>query len=338
MAILGNPVSKKQLKMGVSTQNIETDIFSDFEKDLIAGLSATNKSIPSKYLYDNKGDRLFRKIMKLPEYYLSKAETEILRNNKEKLFTLCCSREPFKLIDLGVGDASKTAILIRYFYTQKVHFEFIPIDISKNILDIARKKIKTAFPKIKVTPINADYFTALSTLLDYSEKKLLLFLGSNLGNFKKEEAITFLRNINTRLRKGDMLLLGLDLKKDPEKIQKAYSDSKGITQAFNLNLLKRINTELHANFKIKNFSHYCMYNPFTGEEKSFLISKIHQAVSIEKIQKSFTFEQWEAIQTECSNKYDHQSIASLADSSNFSIIETFFDRKNYFTDVLLEKI
>jgi dimethylhistidine N-methyltransferase len=276
--------------------------------------------------------------MNLSEYYLTDAENEILNTYKDELLDLCCGDRPFKLIDLGVGDGTKTEILIRSFYRKKLDFEFIPVDISDNTLNIVSEKIEKGYPDIKMQPLNMEYDQALKELLEVPEKKLVLFLGSNLGNFERDEALTFLKGINRNLHEGDLFLIGMDLKKDPSRILNAYSDTEGITKQFNLNLLKRINEELGGNINLDNFKHYCTYDPVTGEVKSYLISKVKQSFYLEKTDSEFLLEAWEPIQTECSNKYDFETISYFAENSGFSIVKSFFDKKNQFTDSLWKKI
>lgn len=321
-------------------ETIDENIFlksDSFAKDILKGLSSIPKKIPSKYFYDDIGDELFRQIMKLPEYYPTRAEAEILETYKEEVLRICCDDEPFKLIDLGAGDGSKTEILIRYFTKKDLEFEYIPIDISQNALNNLSDSLKFKYPKLKMRPIQGDYSKVLNDLSLLPEKKLVLFLGSNLGNCDYRDASCFLRRVYDGLNKNDLLLLGLDLKKNPETIVRAYSDSQGITSRFNFNLLDRINKELGGDFDPKNFRHFVNYNPETGEVKSYLISKKPQKVYIQALDKSFHFNAWEPIHTENSNKFDFPQITSLAEESGFTISKSFFDSNNYFTDTLWKR-
>jgi L-histidine Nalpha-methyltransferase len=323
-------------------ENLAESIFKDqsldvFAQDIVKGFSSIPKRIPSKYLYDAKGDDLFRQIMELPEYYLTRCETSILEIYKEEILRICCDNEPFKLVDLGAGDGTKTEILIRYFLKSKISFEYIAIDISQHALETLLTRIRTKYPEINARGINAEYSEALQQLIHSPEKKLLLFLGSTLGNFDNRDAVSFLHKVRENLNFGDLLLLGLDLKKDPDIIKNAYSDARGVTAEFNFNLLRRINTELGGNINIRDFIHNASYNPVTGEVYSFLISKKKQKIEFKNIDKAFTLEKWETIQTECSNKYDIESITRLADESGWSIKKSFFDSKAYFTDSLWRK-
>jgi L-histidine Nalpha-methyltransferase len=165
-------------------------------------------------------------------------------------------------------------------------------------------------------------------------KKVILFLGSNIGNFQRKEAVTFLHKLQKSLNKGDLLLIGFDLKKDPRIILHAYDDNKGITAAFNYNLLIRMNDELDADFILPQYSHAPSYCPLTGELRSFIISKCRQSVKIGKLHKTFHFDEWEAILTEYSNKYDLAGIESMAKDAGFEVIGNYFDKRRFFADSL----
>lgn len=322
--------------MMLSTKDQQNQIES-FAQEVLKGLSSNPKRIPSRYLYDATGDALFCQIMNLPEYYPAKCESEILDTFKEEIVRICCENKPFKLVDLGAGDASKTEILIRYFLKNQLDFEYIPIDISENALNLLRTNLRFKYPGINIRGIQGDYNQILPKLKEVKEQKLVLFLGSNLGNCDHRDSYWFLKKIYENLHRNDYLLLGLDLKKDPETIIRAYSDTQGITSRFNFNLLDRMNRELGANFRTDLFRHYVNYDPVNGEVKSFLISRVTQSVYIEKLDKTFRFEQWEPMHTECSNKYDYSLITNLARESEFTIVKSFFDGNNYFTDTLWRK-
>ncbi len=311
--------------------------YGSFARDVLKGLSSNPKRVPSKYLYDAAGDALYCEIMHLPEYYPGRCESEILDTFKEEIARICCENEPFKLIDMGAGDASKTEILIRYFIKNNLDFEYIPIDISPNALDFLYSNFLFKYPEMRIHPMQGDYNQILSRLMDIKERKLVLFLGSNLGNCDYRDSIWFLKKIQDNLKKGDYLLLGLDLKKDPATIIRAYSDTQGVTSRFNFNLLKRMNRELGADFNTSLFRHYVNYDPVNGEVKSFLVSRVTQYVRFSGLDKTFRFEQWEPLHTECSNKYDYGMITTLARESGFSIVKSFFDGNNYFTDTLWKK-
>jgi len=307
-----------------------------FAEDVREGLSSEPKYLLSKYFYDKRGDELFQKIMGLDEYYLTNSEYEIFDQHKERIRLLFSEdNRTIDLIEFGAGDGYKTKVLLRYFLDEKVDFKYIPIDISSNILKDLVADLNQNFTSLKIQPICDDYFHALEELNKVdANKKIILFLGSNIGNFKGDNAIPFLKHLGADMTSQDRLLIGFDLKKDPEVIMDAYSDSKGITSEFNYNLLKRINNELEANFNIENFSHFPTYDPVTGEMKSYLISRIKQTVNILKLNQTFNFEAWEPIFMEISQKYSMKDIEHLALHSGFKVSENFFDTKNYFVNSL----
>lgn len=308
-----------------------------FADDVKAGLSAPLKSIPYIYFYDERGSWLFQQIMQLPEYYLTACEVCILDTYKEQMLKhFSAKNKNFNLIDLGAGDASKTKCLLEYYVEQKTNFKYTPVDLSTSILSALSESLDAAYPNLKHKAINADYWDAMEQLREQKERKIVLFLGANIGNFTYDESVNFLTTLKSYLSPGDMVLIGFDLKKRPEIIHKAYLDSKGITAAFNLNLLHRINQELGGNFKPNYFRFYPYYNPQTGELRSHLVSQKEQTVQIEALNMEVHFDQWESIHTEISKKHTIKEIEELAASTGFSIKEHFIDSKAYFVDTLLE--
>ncbi len=212
-----------------------------FLKDVKSGLTSSPKSLSSKYFYDQAGDKLFQQIMALDEYYLTDCEYEIFTSHRASLLDCFESEcELFHLVEFGAGDALKTKVLLKYFLDQNVAFEYNPIDISANVLEKLAKDLKHNLPQLSVQPMNHEYFNAVEEMSNKSTcKKVILFLGSNIGNFSEKEADVFFGRLAEVLQPGDQLLTGFDLKKDPEVILAAYNDSKGVTREFNLNLLRR---------------------------------------------------------------------------------------------------
>lgn len=313
---------------------------STFAQDVSAGLSATPKRLSSKYFYDKKGDALFQAIMKMPEYYLTRSEFEILDMHKEALQQLFMnSSGRFNLIEFGAGDGFKTKILLKHFTAAGVDFKYVPIDISPNVLQILTQDLRQNIPDLQVEGICNDYFKALNQLRQNTDRRnVVLFLGSNIGNFAENEALDFLNKLARELNPHDLILIGFDLKKDPEQILAAYNDRAGITRAFNMNLLGRINQELEGNFDLDQWEHYPMYDPASGEARSYLVSRKQQQVRIGSLDKSFEFSAWEPIHVEISRKYDLSTIERYAAASGFKVARNFFDCRHYFTDSLWEKI
>lgn len=306
-----------------------------FAEEVRIGLRGKLKSLPSKYFYDETGDNLFQQIMKMPEYYLTPCEFEILTNQKKQILDLFVKNEPFDLIELGAGDGHKTRILIEHLLLQGVDFKYIPVDISANVLDILAQRLKTEFPNLQIESQEEEYFQALQNISSYSSRpKMVLFLGSNIGNFNYEEMLEFFQQISNSLNPGDALLVGYDLKKDPQIILNAYNDAAGITRNFNLNILTRINRELGGDFILDNFTHFPIYDPVLGAAKSYLVSKKKQVVTIDALEESFLFERSEPIYTEISQKYDNLHMDSLAHQFGFKVVKHFTDSKCYFVDAL----
>lgn len=309
---------------------------SQFAEDVFAGLSAAPKSLSSKYFYDDEGSRLFMEIMKLPEYYLTRCELEIFSEQAHEIYKAFSSgTDGFDLIELGAGDGTKTAVLIEHFLRRNAGFSYSPIDISREACDALSAKFNARFPDLRINPLHGDYFQILKSLKNgHGRRKILLFLGSNIGNFKHDQAVDFFSQLRAVMNDNDLLFIGFDLQKDPHVIVRAYDDDKGITAAFNLNLLKRINRELGANFDLDRFSHYAVYRPVECAARSFLISRERQSVYIDALNRTFEFEQWEAIFMEISQKYSLPMINGLANEGGFEISQNFFDRKNYYCDSL----
>ncbi|MCA1625414.1 MAG: L-histidine N(alpha)-methyltransferase [Acidobacteria bacterium] len=313
---------------------------SGFAADVLKGLSAEPKFLSSKYFYDDEGSRLFQEIMKLPEYYLTRAEFEIFAEQTPKILeAFNAENSPFDLIELGAGDGTKTAVLIDYFLQRATNFTYSPIDISQEAVDALSEKFNAEFPHLLMKPKTGDYFRILETLKTESQRrKILLFLGSNIGNFNQEQAEEFFRNLRTVMNENDLLLVGFDLQKDPRVILLAYDDSQGVTAAFNLNLLARINRELGANFNLENFSHYATYRPTECAARSFLISRKTQTVRVEALNQSFDFKAWEPIFMEISQKYSLEMINEFAEASGFQVVQNFFDSRQYYADSLWKPV
>lgn len=319
-----------------SMNSSPTTELSQFASDVLAGLSAAPKHLSSKYFYDDEGSRLFQEIMKLPEYYLTRSELEIFQTQYDEIFrSFVNGSDALDLIELGAGDGSKTAVLVSHFLDRGADITYSPIDISQEALDVLSKKFTREFPKLKMETRKGDYFKILESLKNGGgRRKVLLFLGSNIGNFTREQSVDFFRSLRSVMNDDDLLFVGFDLQKDPHVIVRAYDDSAGVTAEFNLNLLRRINRELGADFDLNKWSHYAIYRPVECAARSFLISREKQSVFINALNRSFEFEQWEAVFMEISQKYSLRLIEELALESGFEIKRNFFDSKNYYCDSL----
>ncbi|MCK7589039.1 L-histidine N(alpha)-methyltransferase [Subsaxibacter sp. CAU 1640] len=308
-----------------------------FANDIIQGLTSKEKHLPSKYFYDDNGSHIFQEIMKMPEYYLTDSEFEILSLQANQIHEALKFSEPFNIIELGAGDGFKTYKLLEYLQKNQINCHYVPIDISQEAMDILTKSLNDRLPNLVVKPEVGDYFEILKQDRFSNVPNLLLFLGSNIGNYLEDDAFELLRLFNQNMKKGDKLLIGIDLKKNPLVVRKAYFDAGGITKRFNLNLLIRINREFDADFKIDDFDFYCQYDAISGEVKSFLVSLKKQEVHLKKLDRVITFDQNELIWTELSKKYSIEEIEELATKTGFYVNKHFLDCKHYFTDSLWEK-
>lgn len=318
-----------QLDIDSQIQNINT---TTFRSDVLEGLAALPKKLSSKYFYNKAGDRLFQQIMAMPEYYLTDCELDIFKNKTELLATaISNSNKAFDLIELGAGDAMKSTFLLKYLVENGKDFAYMPIDISGNILSVLNEKLSLQLPSLEVNLLEGDYFDMLNKATAIANRrKVVMFLGGNIGNMTIAEARDFCREIRSKLNPGDLFLVGFDLKKNPHTILNAYNDSTGITASFNLNLLKRINDELDADFDVDQFQHYQTYDPISGACRSFLVSLSKQKVSVGG--SVFNFDKNELIDMEISQKFSQDDIQQLAKDAGFTIQTEIADSKNWFID------
>ncbi|MCF7797499.1 MAG: L-histidine N(alpha)-methyltransferase [Lentisphaeria bacterium] len=316
-----------------SAQNAET-ARQRFLHDVEQGLSQSPKSIPSRYFYDETGSKIFEQIMDLPEYYLTRAEYEILNNSRQQLAEMM-NLQGFNLIELGAGDGRKTRVLLEYLQSAKIDFRYIPIDISPGAMATLQEEVSACCGDLEMLGVVGEYFQGLNWVeKQVGGASLVLFLGSNIGNFHPGKAKVFLRRLRQVLRPGDFVLMGFDLKKDTRRLNAAYNDKQGITAQFNLNLLNRINGELAGAFDLDNWAFYSWYNPLSGAVESSLLSQVRQTVHIGACDRNFVFDAWEAIHTEFSFKYSEAEIESMAKLAGFLVVHHFYDNQHDFVDSL----
>lgn len=310
-----------------------------FATDVQKGLTQSPKRISSRYFYDETGSRLFQQIMGLEEYYLTRAEFEILATYQgEMIAAFAAGVQNYQLVELGAGDGLKTRLLLEQALKEKTPFQYTAIDISRTALDGLESNLRNSFPELKATYLHTDYFNALAGLRSSTyERLVVLFLGANIGNMPLQEARDFVKNIAENLRFGDMIVLGIDLRKDPASILAAYNDAQGVTRAFNLNLLVRINRELGADFDLEAFAFYPTYNIETGEVRSYLLSTRAQRVRIDAVGMEVDFAAWEYIHTEISRKYSPKEIEELALSTGCKVEFLYYDSKNRFVNAVITK-
>jgi len=313
---------------------VKRDPRTGLAEDVRSGLTAHPKRFLPKYFYDDLGSQLFDAICLLPEYYLTRAENEILEGYADEIAASVSGQKT--LVEMGSGSASKTRLVIEALLREQSELLFIPVDISATALENSSRILLQSYPRLRIEAYAADYFAGLAELGKKQRgPTLALFLGSNISNFDREEALRFLRAMRAVLKKGDALLLGADLKKDRAILEAAYNDALGVTAAFNLNVLARINRELGANFDLHKFRHKAFYNEAMGRIEIYIESLQAQKVFIESLNLEAEFSAGELIHTENSYKYDLSDIARLATTTGFTCTRTWLDSSGRFSSNLL---
>jgi dimethylhistidine N-methyltransferase len=311
-------------------QTASTQGGDNFAEDVRAGLSARPKSLKPKYFYDALGSQLFEAICLLPEYYLTRAEAEIFERRSAEIIAQLDL--PISVVELGSGSSIKTRYLIEAALSRQRELLYQPIDISETILELSAEKLLKDYPGLRIAGQVGDYTRsfAIAERRD-KEKVLVLFLGSNIGNYTPDEARALLGQFRRALRPGDGLLLGADLKKSAAIIEPAYDDALGVTAAFNLNLLLRINRELGGDFDLARFRHRAVFNEEQSRVEIHLVSLAEQTVNIRSLGMRVDFQAGETIHTENSYKHDLSQLASLAEAAGFKPAKTWFDAEERFS-------
>jgi dimethylhistidine N-methyltransferase len=308
----------------------EKSVFEDFEKDVLQGLKESQKTISSKYFYDERGSELFEEISNLDEYYLTDAEVEILKSHSDEISEAVGPNS--LIIEFGSGSSTKTRLLLEKL---EEIAGYIPVDISRDFLFEEAEKLREEFPKLNITPLAADYTKPFELGVNgHASRRVIFFPGSTIGNFTPGQAKEFLFQSADLLGKGDGLLIGVDLKKDREILEKAYNDSEGITAEFNKNLLKRINRELGGNFNLETFQHRAFYNDDKGRIEMYLVSLENQTVSVAG--EEIDFKKGEMIHTENSYKYTVDEFEDLI-SARYLLKSTWLDSEEQFSLHYFEK-
>jgi dimethylhistidine N-methyltransferase len=305
-----------------------------FARDVRAGLTSQPKQLSCCFFYDAEGSALFEAICDLPEYYLTRAERAILQKHADAI----AARFPHgaRLVELGSGNSSKTRLLIEAFLRRQETLEYVPLDICRVVLQETALELLRAYPQLAITAIAAEYHEGLQHLGGSSPvPKLILWLGSNVGNFHRSEAIEFLRKVRGTMAAADRLLLGVDLRKERQRLEAAYDDAQGVTAAFNLNLLERINRELGGRFDRAAFHHQAVYSEAIGRVEMYLVSNCSQTVRIDALDLDVPFAATEAVHTENSYKYSFAEIEALAHAAGLQIEERWLDRDGSFSVSLL---
>ncbi|HUP63329.1 MAG TPA: L-histidine N(alpha)-methyltransferase [Thermoanaerobaculia bacterium] len=308
----------------------------DFAADVRAGLTAPRKSIPPRWFYDALGSSLFDAICFLPEYYVTRAETEVLTSFREEIVASFGTH--IRLIELGSGAARKTRILLDALTERQRELEYVPVDVDDVMLDRCARDLLNDYATLRVTGVCSDFSRpsrALAQLPRHRGRTVVLFLGSTIGNLDPEGAVAMLRDLRSSLSRGDALLLGADLRKERAILEPAYDDALGVTASFNLNLLQRINRELGGHFDLHAFAHRAFYDEARGRIEMHLVSRRTQRVRIDALSLDAEFSAGETIHTENSHKYDEATLRSLAVESGFAVERIWTDAKRWFADVLM---
>ena len=309
---------------------------SSFADDVRSGLTAVRKSIPPRYFYDDLGSALFEAITQTPEYYVTRAEVEILTGNRREI--AAALKEVGQIIELGSGSGRKTRIILDEMARAGRPLEYVPVDVDVSMLQKAGIDLLAVYPNLSVTAVSADFRLASRVVRETVPRlgpTAAFFLGSTIGNLHSEEAVVILREIKTMLTPGDFLLLGVDLVKPKAILDAAYNDILGITAAFNLNLLQRINRELGGRFDLHSFAHRAFYDEEQRRIEMHLVSLREQSIHIDRIGIEAAFDEGETIHTENSYKYDAKSVAEMAERAGYGVSRQWTDSNGWFADVLL---
>jgi L-histidine N-alpha-methyltransferase len=297
------------------------------------GLRKRPRSLVPWMLYDAEGSDLFECITALPEYYPTRTEREIFGKYAKAIITATGSDyfRPLRLLELGAGTAAKTGILLKAATRLRNEVIYLPVDVSSDALDEACDSIGCLLPGVRIQPMVANYVTHPPKLERFYGSTLAMYIGSSIGNFSPEEARAILRNLRSELRTGDALLLGTDMVKDEATLVRAYDDADGVTAAFNLNVLHRLNRELGANFDTGCFRHRARWNRVESRMEMHLESTRDQSVNIPAAQLSVQFAAFETIHTESSYKFTRKTLAALLDDAGFTIEQTWTDPQQWYT-------
>jgi dimethylhistidine N-methyltransferase len=300
--------------------------------DVARGLLHRPKSLPPKLFYDDAGSELFERITHLPEYYPTRTEAAILQASADDI--AAAAGQVASLVELGAGTSCKTTSVLAALGQRQTEFSFFPVDISGAALHAGQRLLEREFPRLRLVPTTADYTRNLLFLRKIPAPRLVLYLGSTIGNYTPSQAAAFLSRLRHVLQRGDALLLGTDLRKPPELLLPAYDDPQGVTAAFNKNLLARINRELGGHFGLDSFRHVVRWNARASRIEMYLQSTVRQSVRIEGLDASIEFEQDELIHTENSYKYTEAMVTTMLKRGGFARERTWKDPRGWFADHL----
>ena len=328
-----NPQMARAIDAEVTTH---PGLLQRFASEVRSGLTSHPKRLSCEFFYDSKGSALFEQICQLREYYLTRAETEILLTHAREI----AQHFPkgVSVAELGSGNAVKTRILLSALL-ENGPVRYVPIDVSRELLAETARQLLLEYPQLTVNPVADDYQQGLSYFVPSSSgPKLMLWLGSSIGNLDRPGAAEFLRGVRAMLNPSDKVLVGIDLRKSPKLLERAYDDAAGVTARFNLNLLARINRELGGDFHLDAFRHRIHYDEVEGRIEMYLESQLDQAVAIAALHQEFSFRAGERIHTENSYKYSLGEIDRLAQAASLRLSHRWFDRAHLFSLNLFEGV
>ncbi len=297
------------------------------------GLADTPKMLPTWFLYDNEGSELFEEITQLPEYYLTRTERSILEKYACEMVEAV--GPGLSIVEFGSGSACKTRLLMDAALANQPNLTFVPIDISSDFLKASSLTLLSEYDHLSVHALAAEYFDAIENLPSNDGPRLILFLGSNIGNLTHTEAQDFLGRIQAKMQPLDRILLGVDLAKDKATLEAAYNDSRGLTERFNKNLLRRVNKEMGGHFDLSCFRHHAPYDEVEQRIEMRLISSVNQHVQVDQLERSYDFAKGEFIHTEWSHKYTLESFAKLCEPAGLEIDSSWTDDKGWFSMMML---
>jgi L-histidine Nalpha-methyltransferase len=297
--------------------------------EVYRGLTAKPKSLSPWLFYDEVGSLLFEAITKLPEYYLTRTERGIFARYADEILE-CAGYRELTMIELGAGTAAKTGLLLRAAVRRQGKVDYVPIDVSQSALTAAKEHIEADIPGVHVASRVADYTNGIAEIPVNAHRRMVLYIGSSIGNFEPADAVKVLREVRRSLAPGDLLLLGVDHAKDRETLLRAYDDATGVTAALNKNLLVRINRELGANFNPRVFRHRARWNAERSRIEIYLASLIAQCVTIPALDLKVGFARGETIHTENSYKFTAESIGSILERAGFRITQSWTDEREWF--------
>ena len=308
-----------------------TQISEQMASAVSEGLMSSPKWLPSWLFYDAAGSQLFNQITELPEYYLTRTERGILAEHADEIIGLAAEGEALRIVELGAGSADKTRLLLNAAVDRQDTVIYEPVDVSASALEEAHERIEREIPGVLVSPRVEDYTHGLELdAANFGERRMVLYIGSSIGNFEPEEAAGLLRSVRSALTPGDSMLLGVDLVKDTATLLAAYDDAAGVTADFNLNLLTRLNRELGAGFDCEAFAHRAVWNAEHSRMEMHLVSRKRQRVNIPSVDLRVEFALGETIHTENSYKYRPGQAEALLSESGFTHVETWTDEQTRF--------